>query len=126
LARVACYERGNGRCPGCDFIDELERGMQRKFAGQFDALTKVGPTYCNSQRFRPLGGLGKPLWEFKEFDNRLYCARLVVKEKIIVVIFNGWTKDKEGRTAREDREIQRAQVLYEEFLNELSKGECKL
>jgi len=100
--------------------------MQRKFAGQFDALTKVGPTYCNSQRFRPLGGLGKPLWEFKEFDNRLYCARLVVKEKIIVVIFNGWTKDKEGRTAREDREIQRAQVLYEEFLNELSKGECKL
>jgi len=100
--------------------------MQKKFAGQFDALTKQGPAYCNWQRFKPLSGLGKPLWEFKEFDHRLYCHRQVVKERIVVIVFNGWAKDKSGRTTREDREIEKAQDLFTEFLNELSKGECKL
>jgi len=100
--------------------------MRKRFQGQFGALTTMGPAYCNSQRFRPLGGVGKPLWEFKEFDHRLYCHRQVIKDRIVVILFNGWAKDKAGRTAREDREIQKAQDLYAEFLDELRKGECKL
>jgi hypothetical protein len=35
---------------------------------------------------------------------------------------NGWVKDKDGRTEREDREIEKAKSLYEEFLNEYPGG----
>jgi len=123
LARVAHYERENGRCPACEFLDEIQGRMQKRFAGQFDALTKIGTSYCNGQRFRPLAGAGKPLWEFKEFDHRLYCHRQVFKDMILVVLFNGWIKDKKGRTDRENREIQRARDLYGEFLDESRQGE---
>ena len=96
--------------------------MQRRFFGQFDALTKV-PSYCNQQRFRPLSGKGKPLWEFKEFDHRLYCFRKVVGTMIVVVLFSGWVKDKEGKTEKETREIEKAQDLYAEFIREFPKGD---
>ncbi len=97
--------------------------MQRRFAGQLDALTKTGKSYCNAQRFTPLRGAGKPLWEFKEFDHRLYCHRHVQNDTVLVVLFNGWIKDKKGRTDREDREIQRAISLYAEFVAESRQGE---
>jgi hypothetical protein len=116
--------RIGGRCPAGDFLDALERRMCKKFKGQFDALTKTGSDYVNHQRFRSLGGDGKPLWEFKEFDHRLYCCRKVVQNtKVVeVILLGGWVKDKKGRTEKEDREIAKAQSLYSEFLDEYPGG----
>lgn len=93
--------------------------MCRRFKGQFDAITKSGATYCNQQRFKPLHGDGKPLWEFKESDHRLYCYRQVVPpNKLFVVLLNGWVKQKKGKTDMEEREIKRAMDLYAEFMKE--------
>jgi len=96
--------------------------MQRRFAGQFDCLTKTGAKYCNQQRFWPLHGEGKPLWEFKEADHRLYCIRIVNKNNIIAVLLNGWVKDKRGKSREEAREIEKAKSLYEEFQREFPGG----
>jgi hypothetical protein len=92
--------------------------MKKKLAGQFDALTKMGAKYCNQQRFTALRRNGKPLWEFKEHDHRLYCHRIVKENRITVVLYNGWIKDKEGKTGKEDREIEKALSLHEEFMQE--------
>jgi hypothetical protein len=80
--------------------------------------------YCNHERFRPLRGRGKPLWEFKEHDHRMYCHRQVVqKTQIIhVVLLNGWIKEKKGKTEKEDREIAKAKSLCQEFLDEYPGG----
>jgi hypothetical protein len=67
------------------------------------------------QRYRPLSGKGKPLWEFKEHGDRIYCERLTVGRNVLITLFNGWSKDKEGRTNREDMEILKAQNLCLEF-----------
>jgi hypothetical protein len=85
--------------------------------GAFDAVSKHGTDIpANHQRYKPLGGKGKPLWEFKEHHSRIYCERLVIAEnKVLITLFNGWSKDKEGRTNREDTEITKAQTLYLEF-----------
>jgi len=99
--------------------------MRNKFAGQFDALMKMGAPYCNHQRFRPLNAPGKPLWEFKEHDHRLYCLRKEAQNTpnvIVVILFNGWVKDKRGKTEEENREINRALGLCKEFLNEFPGG----
>ncbi len=122
LARILKYERANGRCPACDFLDELDSRMEKRFAGQFDALTKLGSTYCNQQRFWPLHGAGKPLWEFKEHDHRLYCFRRAVQEAVTVVLFNGWVKEKRGETIKESREVEKALALYGGFLAEYPGG----
>jgi hypothetical protein len=100
--------------------------MSKKFAGQFDALTKQGQgaSYCNYQRFRPLSGRGKPLWEFKEHDHRLYCFRRVGQQNttVVLVLFNGWAKQKTGKTKKEHREIECAMEVYAEFMNEFPGG----
>ena len=85
--------------------------------GQFDALAKYGTDIpVNHQRYRPLGGKGKPLWEFKEHGDRIYCERLEINgNQVLITLFNGWSKDKEGKTKREDAEILKAQTLYREF-----------
>jgi hypothetical protein len=96
--------------------------MQKRFDGEFNALTVQGSAYENHQRFTPLGGNGKPLWEFKEADHRLYCHRHPVGEYLEIVLFNGWVKDKAGKTEREAREVARAKNLLEEFLFEFPGG----
>jgi hypothetical protein len=101
----------------------MELKMLKKFKGQFDALTKIGAVYCNHERFKSLGGAGKPLWEFKHFDHRLFCHRKVSNAiSVEIVLFNGWVKEKRGRTEKEDREIAKAQSLYSEFLDEYPGG----
>lgn len=124
LARIYEYMRVGGRCPICDFLNEMESRTLKKFKGQFDALTKVGADYANYERFKPLSGAGKPLWEFKEFDHRVYCHRKVMQNtKVIeIVLLSGWVKEKRGRTEKEDREIDKAQSLYDEFLAEYPGG----
>jgi hypothetical protein len=122
LACIFKYERVGGRCPACDFLHGLDSKARKKFAGQFDALVKTGKSYINQQRFKPLIGAGKPLWEFKEFDYRLYCYRHVDGARVMIVLFSGWIKEKEGRTDRENREITRAQNLCAEFLSEYPGG----
>ncbi|MGO4882189.1 MAG: hypothetical protein ACLP59_15355 [Bryobacteraceae bacterium] len=106
LARVFTYERRiNQRCPSADFLKGIEKAMRRRFDGQLDALSKDGGgvQYENQQRFHALHGDGKPLWEFKEHDHRLYCARLQRgTDRLDVVLFSGWIKDKKGRTEKED------------------------
>ena len=127
LARVFRYERRiNQGCPSADFLGGIEKRMRNRFKGQMDALTKEGggTEYENHQRFRPLQRAGKPLWELKEHDHRLYCARLPREAgKMDVVLFNGWIKGKEGKTDREDREIEKAASLYNEFLADYQGGD---
>lgn len=97
--------------------------MSKKFAGQFDALTKQGASYCNYQRFTPLSERGKPLWEFKEHDHRLYCFRRVGPQNtIVLVLLNGWVKQKSGKIKKEHREIECAMEVYAEFMNEYQGG----
>ena len=99
--------------------------MRDRFKGQLDAMTKDGggTEYENQQRFTPLHGKGKPLWELKEHDHRLYCARLPRDaENMDIVLFNGWKKDKEGRSDKEDRQIEKAISFHNEFLAEYPGG----
>jgi hypothetical protein len=123
LARIAKYVRQNGKCPAREFLDGIEQKMRKRFEGQFDALTKIGAEYINGQRFTPLRGQGKPLWEFKEHDHRIYCFRRVVPpNKVDIILFSGWIKQKSGKTNKEGREIERAQLIMEEFLKEYEGG----
>ena len=94
----------------------------RKFKGQFHCLGTMGARYCVHERFKPLHGKGKPLWEFKEGHHRLYCVRLVRDNGMIIVLLNGWIKDRRGKSDREAREIDRAIGLYAEFKAEFQGG----
>jgi hypothetical protein len=97
--------------------------MRKRFDGQCRALTITGADYANQERFHPLHGEGKPLWELKEHDHRLYSVRALVGiGRIDVVLLNGWIKDKKGKTDKEDREIEKAKSLYGEFLKEYPGG----
>jgi hypothetical protein len=118
------FLRDSGRCPSSDFLSDLTAQTEKKFKGSFDALSKVGASYHNHERFRPLTKEGgKPLWEFKEFDHRLYCFRLQTSATLVdVVLLNGWTKDKAGRSKEEDHKIKSAQTLLAEFLAEYPGG----
>jgi hypothetical protein len=124
LARIYDYERTSGRCPASDFLDSLDIKLVKKFKGSFLAVLNIGSIYCNGERFKPLQGDGKPLWEFKEHDHRLYCFRAVVQpgKFVVIVLFNGWVKEKRGRTEKENREIAKAISLYNEFLHEYPGG----
>jgi hypothetical protein len=123
VAHVMKYVRANERCPADSFLDSLDPKMCKRFAGQFDAISKMGSEYENHQRFTPLRGRGKPLWEFKEHDHRLYCFRRVLQARaVLIVLFGGWIKQKAGRTDKEDREIERAMQLYNDFMNEYPGG----
>jgi hypothetical protein len=75
----------------------------------------MGPGYQNPYRFTPLHGAGKPLWEFKEFDFRLYCVRTVTGDFVWVGRRSGWEKQKRGKSREEAAEIERAQRLYGEL-----------
>lgn len=120
--RVLAYVRRNDRCPACQFLEELDGKVRKKFMGSFDALGKIGASYQNPQRFKALQGKGKPMWEFKEHGHRIYCYRRVLDQRVAAVLLSGWDKDKEGRTDREDREIQAAHGLLAEFMAEFPGG----
>jgi hypothetical protein len=92
--------------------------MTKKFQGAFHAITVMGGNYINQQRFKPLTGKGKPLWEFKEHDHRLYCARIVNGNSVDIVLLCGWCKDKSGKSIEESVNIDKAKLLYEEYLEE--------
>jgi hypothetical protein len=85
--------------------------------GSFGVAVKEGSDYEMRERFTPLHGKGRPLWEFKEFGHRLYCLRIVENQgSIRVVLLSGWKKDKEGKGANEEKhEIEKAQRLLEEY-----------
>jgi hypothetical protein len=119
LARIVAFVRANERCPIDDFFRDIEPMMRKKFNGQFDALTKQGSIYSNGERFKPLHGAGKPLWEFKEHGHRLYCYRKATPPSVFIVLLSGWVKQKKGKTDKEEREIKRAMDLHDEFIHEL-------
>ena len=98
--------------------------MVKRFDGQFHALTILGADYCNYERFKNLAGEGKPLWEFKEHAHRWYCLRQVAQgcKVVTIILFNGWVKEKRGKTDKENREIEKAKALYQEFLVESPGG----
>jgi hypothetical protein len=110
------FERPSGRCPVADFLDGCDRKERKKFDGSFGALLRMGSRYANHQRFKPLHDQGKPLWEFKEFDHRIYCARVVFGIKVRIVLLWGWVKDKAGKAKQEQNEIVTALHLYSEYL----------
>lgn len=109
----------NGRCPACDLLGRIESRFRKRFLGSFDALGKTGASYHNEQRFKALHGDGKPLWEFKEHDHRLYCYRKPRGDSVDVVLLDGWIKDKKGKTEMENSRITAAQNLRSEFIAEL-------
>jgi len=114
---VSAYiRRKNGRCPADDFRNGCQPKMWKRFRGSFDAVTKIGARYCNHERFKPVKV--KPIWEFKEHDHRLYCGRIVQGTSVEIILLNGWVKDKKGRSAQEDNEIEKAKNLFDEYASE--------
>lgn len=122
LGRIYRFVRPNGRCPSHDYLKNLDSKTAKKFQGSFDALSKMGSRYYNEQRFKALIGAGRPLWEFKEHDHRLYCYRRVEGEAVVVTLLDGWIKDKEGRNKQEINRIQAARTLLAEFLAQFRDG----
>lgn len=118
MAHIYRFRRKNQRCPAKDFLSGCGPNMLKKLKGAFHALTVMGSEYVNDQRFKPLTGKGKPLWEFKEFDHRLYCVRNVNGSFVEIILLNGWSKDKEGKSKEEPLHVERAILLYEEYLAE--------
>jgi hypothetical protein len=83
----------------------------------FAALVMIGSDFSIDERFTSLHDEGKPLWEFKEHHWRLYCHRIQSGKTVVIILLNGWKKDKKGRrTAEEKVEIQRAQNLRKEYM----------
>jgi hypothetical protein len=116
FSRVYMLQRETGRCPAADFLAGCQTPMVKRFNGSFGALIQMGADYVSHERFRPLKQQGRPLWEFKEHDHRLYCIREVNGKIASVVLLNGWVKDKAGKAnTQEAREIAKAKSLYEEY-----------
>lgn len=112
--KVFFLQRRNGRVPVQDFLDDLTPGDRKKFQGNFMVFVEMGREHENPQRFKPLRRKGRPLWEFKEHDHRIYCYRRIVGECGYAVLLFGWTKDKGGIHNEETRSIERAQSYREE------------
>lgn len=122
--QVAVFVRAGGRSPARDFLSkECQKPMRKKFHGTFGALVRMGADLVNDERFKPLKGPGKPLWEFKEHDHRLYCARNQTGQNVDVVLLAGWIKDKKGKARQEAREVERAISLYVEYVREAGNHE---
>jgi hypothetical protein len=120
---VYSFVRENSRCPADVFLGECEGNYKKKFQGSFDSLTKQGADYENQVRFKGLHDYGRPLWEFKEHDHRIYAVREILnigegsEKKLIavVVLLNGWKKDKDGKAKEEKIKIAAGQTLYAEY-----------
>jgi hypothetical protein len=107
-----------------DFLDECTKAVRDKFQGAFAAVAEMGESYVNQQRFWPLHRKGRPLWEFKEHDHRLYCSREVQRDRSVeIVCFHGWVKQKKGKTRQEDTEIDKALALHGEHMAVLQRRE---
>src|SRR5262249_37133716 len=104
--------------PSYEFRLRCDDEKVSKFKGSMQGLMDMGLRYINSERFKPLGGEGKPLWEFKEHDHRLYCHREVRGDFVHAILLNGWVKGKEKGKLQETREIERAKSLLAEYLTE--------
>jgi hypothetical protein len=111
------YRLANGRCLAKEFLDAIEKSMQDKFEGQFKAVSAIGRSYYNRERFKPLQDKGKPLWEFKQFDHRLYCCRECKGEWVKIILLYGCVKQKSGKTKSENAEIATAMRIFEEYEN---------
>lgn len=109
------FRRSNGRSPVADFLSSLDKPSRNKLKGEFMAVTIKGRSHENHQRFRALKDKGKPLWEFKEFDHRVYCCRICTGEKVECILLFGWTKQKSGKSREEDAAIASAKRLYDEY-----------
>lgn len=81
------------------------------------ALCVMGEQYVNDNRFKPLKGEDRPLWEFRERDLRVYCIRIVRGNSVDVILLYGWYKNK-GTAKEESRHLQRAHALHAEYLGE--------
>ena len=97
--------------------------MWLRFSGPFDAVTKMGARYQNRERFTPLHDEGKPLWEFKEHDHRLYAVRERIGPLAVrVILLNGWIKDKPGKSKEEKAKINTALGYYAEYIQQQKKN----
>jgi hypothetical protein len=76
----------------------------------------MGARFQLHTQFKPLHREGRPLWEFKYFDHRLYAIRLQTDERsVTVILLSGWVKDK-SKGKEESSKIAVAMNLYQEFL----------
>jgi len=116
-AEIFHFVRLGGRVPSEKFFTDCEKQLRKRFYGSFGMLARLGGDYCGQTRFKPLREPGKPLWEFKEHDHRLYCVREFTSGVVRIVLLNGWVKDK-TKGQQENNEITTAQNLYREYLAE--------
>ena len=95
--------------------------MQDRLEGLFEALVKMGRDFVHSF-FEALKPPGAPLWEFKPFDHRMYCARTDFSNgSVQAILLDGWVKDKEGKAKEEKIRIEVAKNLNKERLIEGAK-----
>lgn len=110
--------RDRKRCPAGDFLGKLQEHDRKKFDFSFLALVKLGCEYENGQSFTALQRDGRPLWEFKEHELRLYCLRKRIGDRVYAVLLNGWSKGA-NKSQRQTKQIERAQSLRLEAEPEL-------
>lgn len=107
--------RPSGQSPARDFLESRERAMRKRFAGSFDALVRMGANYEIDNRFKPLKGEARPLWEFKEEDQRIHCSREQQGAAVRVILLNGFVKDRGQGKKHEAQAIETGLGLYREY-----------
>jgi phage-related protein len=99
--KISFYETASGRSPIEDFIENLPKADQARFAGVFDGIEKFG-LGCPRVQFRQLRG---KLWEvkFNSPSGGYRIAYVVVESKTMVWLHA--FKKKTQKTPGSDLEI---------------------
>jgi hypothetical protein len=120
--RLEIYTRPSGRVPFEEFRKQADEHLWEKFERVFGRFQQEGMGIASNGVFKPLAGRGKGVWEWKQFDHRLYAFRGPdYGEAARVVLLNGWVKDKAaplGGGVEENRQIEKAIALRDECLTE--------
>lgn len=120
--RLEVYTRPSGRTPFEEFRKQADDHLWEKFERVFARFQQEGMGIAGNGVFKPLTGRGKGIWEWKQFDHRLYAFRGPdYGEAARVVLLNGWVKDKAaplGSGVEENRQIEKAVALRDECTTE--------
>ena len=120
--RLEVYTRPSGRTPFEEFRKPVESHIWERFVRIFGRFQQEGMGIAGNSVFKPLTGRGKGIWEWKQFDHRLYAFRGPdYGTAARVVLLNGWVKDKDnsiGGGVEDNRQIEKAIALRDECLTD--------
>lgn len=126
--RLEHYVRANGRSPYEEFREASALPLWERFQRVFARFLDEGLAIAGNGVFKPLTGRGKGIWEFKQFDHRLYAFRGPDYGKAArLVLLNGWIKDKDasiGAGIEENRQIEKAIAMKAECLAAVAWAEA--